>query len=217
MGLPAGAKRLEASIAIGQVQGDTEDVAEFTIEVRHGALWSLHHADGQIRHLPELLRQPVQGFTFTLTGFAGDQGETAVGGQRLQAQGESLSAGQAPQSLGWQGWQEGIVFKTVDRSEGSVIHRFPPWAGRPGVSRWRHNQRATDPAAPAYRVLEWDRLFRRIVGSGFGADRNCWPACPGAAGWSAGRRCAHRRATGGSCPSWDSAATGAADGGNERE
>jgi hypothetical protein len=72
---PSGAQRLKSFPAVADADGDTEDIAEFTIEVAQVALRMVDDADRQIRQTGQALGKQTHDDTLAGTGLAVDQGE----------------------------------------------------------------------------------------------------------------------------------------------
>ena len=83
-------------------KGGVEQLSQLAVKITQGALGSLDHAHGQIGDLLEPMGHELQGFAFSMTGLACDQGKTAVSGHGLDAVCEALDPGKGEQGFVWQ-------------------------------------------------------------------------------------------------------------------
>ncbi len=73
-----------------------------TVKAPQLALGALHHTDGQIGYLFELVGNLLQGFAFSQSRLSGNQCKATVLGHVLQTKAKRLGAGDGIQGFGWQ-------------------------------------------------------------------------------------------------------------------
>src|SRR3990172_3955585 len=96
---PLVAQSFEAAPAIVRRERNSEEIAEFAIEVTEVALGSDDDADGNVGDLREFSSGDSESDGFTRSGFAGDKGEPSVTNLVLQTPAKVLDLGVDPEGV----------------------------------------------------------------------------------------------------------------------
>jgi len=110
---PLVAQSFEAAPAIVRRERNSEEIAEFAIEVTEVALGSDDDADGNVGDLREFSSGDSESDGFTRSGFAGDKGEPSVTNLVLQTPAKVLDLGVDPEGVVRQFGGKRIPLETV--------------------------------------------------------------------------------------------------------
>lgn len=118
MSAPAGPEELEAAVAVGRRQVDSEERPELPVEVAERALGPLHHADDHvIAETGESRLEELEQFGLAEAMLAAEQGEAAVHHERLDAVEEALGERRVPEVIDGDAGHEGVVLEAVSGPE----------------------------------------------------------------------------------------------------